>query len=67
MRRILNLFFYFLANFEKKMGELRPKTERKNAAVKLVFWREAALCAAVRPQCSANEARLRHMKHAFGV
>ena len=32
--------FYFLANFEKKMGELRPKTERKNAAVKLVFWRE---------------------------
>ena len=28
---------------------------------------EAALCAAVRPQCSANEARLRHMKHAFGV
>mgnify|MGYP004652596199 CR=1 FL=1 len=60
MRRILNLFFYFLTNFEKKMGELRPKTERKSAAVKLVFWRRAALCA-------ANEARLRHMKHAFGV
>ena len=66
MRRILNLFFYFLTNFEKKMGELRPKTERKNAAVKL-FLAGAALCAAVRPQCSANEARLRHMKHAFGV
>ena len=63
MRRILNLFFYFLTNFEKKMGELRPKTERKSAAVKLVFWRGrrgAALCA-------ANEACLRHMKHAFGV
>ena len=42
MRRILNLFFYFLTNFEKKMGELRPKTERKSAAVKLVFWRRAA-------------------------
>lgn len=63
MRRILNLFFYFLTNFEKKMGELRPKTERKSAAVKL-FLAEGGYAAA---QCSANEARLRHMKHAFGT